>query len=60
MCLTDPLEGRHVCGEFVQWEVFVFIVLVYALVDMNLMRFDMNVKHGSMEDGRTLFSKVPT
>jgi hypothetical protein len=28
MCLTDPLEGRHVCGEFVQWEVFVFIVLV--------------------------------
>lgn len=39
MCLTDPLEGRHLCGEFVQWEVFVFIVLIYTLVDMNLMRY---------------------
>jgi hypothetical protein len=40
----------------------VFIVLVYTLVDMNLMKYlvDMNVKHGSMEDGRTLFIKVPT
>lgn len=29
VCVSQipSLEGRHVCGEFVQWEVFVFICL---------------------------------